>query len=217
MNILINIIILISTLIGILVIYFYKEFNNSEKTFALFLIFNALFEIIAWFTINVLKIENNLLGLHVYTFIEFICIGIFAIVNLRTLNGLTGKILLGLGSVLIIANSIFLQDIYSFNSNSIASVKVFTIITSIIFFYDVLSSKSHSISEKRPTVYFFTAIFLNACTTIIWYLYSNEMMIMEMNMWLQLESLKLTSSIIASVIVLTGVYYAVIRTESDII
>jgi len=43
------------------------------------------------------------------------------------------------------------------------------------------------------------------------------MMIMEMNMWLQLESLKLTSSIIASVIVLTGVYYAVIRTESDII
>ena len=216
-ELLINLIISMSILLAGLSVFYRKKLNRQEKVFSYFLIVGAIFEQMAWISISAFHLKNNLPLLHLYTLLEFVLIYMFAAVSIKGFNGLFAKIVIIAGSSFVIGNSIWIQSIYTFNSISITVVKVFTIVVSIIFFYKVLSTQRYSISETRPTVYFFTAIFLNACTSIIWYMYSNELLLIEKVAWKQLLILKNVSALAASIIILLGLYYAIIRKENDII
>ena len=206
-----------SFLLSVIFIINRKSFNHQEKAFGFFLIINSIFELIAWFSVSVFNVENNLPGLHLYTLFEFLCITKFATSSLKQLQGLPAKIILVAGSLFIISNSIWIQNIYTYNSISITAVKIFTIVMSVLFFYRMLSSKRYSIVQTRPSVYFFTAIFLNACTSMIWYMYSNQILLLSDEMNIQLSIMKSTSTAIANLIILIGLYYATSRKENDII
>lgn len=212
-----NVVVSTSFILAGLFIFYNKLFNRQEKIFGYFLVLNVVFEIIAWASPYIFIEQNNLPGLHLYTLLEFILITLFAASNFEKLQGLPANIILIAGSLLIIANSIWIQDIYIFNSISITAVKIFTSVISILFFFKVLSSKKYSIVETRPSVYFFTAIFLNACTSMIWYMYSNKFILLDKIMGRQLSILKHSVAIISSLIILTGIIYIIKRKKNDII
>ena len=216
-DLLINLIIGMSILFAGISVIYRKKFNRQEKAFSYFLILGAIFEVLVSIITSELKLTNNLPGLHLYTLLEFVFICMFATVSIKRFSGLPAKIIIIIGCSFIIGNSIWIQSIYTYNSISLTAVKIFTIVISILFFYNVLSTRRYSISETRPTVYFFTAIFLNACTSIIWYMYSNELLLLELVKWKQLTLLKNVSALAASIIILLGLYYAIIRKENDII
>lgn len=194
-----------------------KAFNASETAFGYYLLLNSVFEIIAWSSISVFGFSNNLPGLHLYTLLEFVFITNFAVASLQMIKGLPAMIILTVGSLLIIFNSVCVQNIYTYNSISLAGVKIYTLIISIIFFYKILSTKKYSIVNIRPSVYFYTAIFLNACTSVIWYMYSNKILILSNIMDQQLSIVKNSAATLASIIILTGLYYIVKRKENDLI
>ena len=201
----------LSTLLAALFIFNKKSFSREEKLFGYFLVLNTLFEFIAWASTQVLGIKNNLPGLHLYTLLEFIFIAKFATESIKRLKGLPATIIIVVGSLFIIINSIWIQSIYTYNSISISAVKTFTIVMGILFFHQLLATKKYSIVNVRPSVYFFTGIFLNACTSIIWYMYSNKIILLDDIQSLQLGIIKHSASLVASAILFIGVLYAINR------
>lgn len=207
----------LSFIVAGLFVFYNKSFNYQEKAFGYFLVLNVIFEFVAWSSTNIFKVENNLPGLHLYTLLEFLFIVQFAKSSIKKLQGLPAKIILIAGSLFIIINSIWIQSIYTYNSISLTAVKILTITISVLFFYKVLSSKKYSIVETRPSVYFFTAIFLNACTSMIWYMYSNKIILLGPVMKDQLRVLKHSAAVMSALIILTGILYVIKRKENDII
>jgi len=189
----------------------WKRFNKQEKVFGYFLLLNVLFETIAWVTADIIKIKNNLPGLHLYTLLEFLLIVKFTESNITKLKGLPSSVLMIAGSILIFLNTVFIQNIYTYNSISIAGVKIFTIVVSVIFFYKILSTKRYDILEIKPSVYFFTAIFLNASVSLIWYMYSNSIILLNKEMNIKLSLLKNSAGAVASIIIFIGIILAITR------
>ena len=218
MDVLLNSILIISLLSSILFLSYYKRFNASERRFGYFILVSTFFEVVACLTSMYFEGGNNLFGLHLFTLVEYIVLGNFM---LRSFDFFKIRLpvltVLGAGSLMIIFNSLFVQKLNTYNSYSIAGVKVFIIAMCVYFFYIVLRTKNYSIKEVKPTLYFFTAIFLNASTVMIWYLYSNELLSLSDDLWLKLSILKLTSTIIAYLIILIGCYHLINRKESDLI
>ena len=165
----------------------------------------------------IFEIKNNLPGLHAYTLLEFIFIAYFASKTIDRIKGKYQPLLFIVGIFFIINNSIWIQSIYTYNSISISVVKIFTILVSILFFYQVLAKRKYDIIEIRPSVYFFTGIFLNACISMIWYMYSNKIILLTGKLRLQLNILKHTTTVLASLIILTGIIYIINRKREDTI
>lgn len=196
---------------------FRKSFNRQEKIFGYFLVLNVVFETIAWSSSNIFTVKNNLPGLHLYTLLEFLFVLWFSSKNLPILKeGLTAHITV-IGSAFIVDNSLLEQNIFTYNSISVSAVKIFTIAMSILFFYRILSTKKYSIVETRPSVYFFTALFLNSCTSMTWYMYSNDMLKLGRNLSSQLNVIKNSAALLAGLIIFTGIFYIIKRKENDII
>lgn len=204
-----------SFLLAGLFISYYKSFNRSEKIFGFFLLLNLIFEMIAWSSTHVFEIKNNLPGLHAYTLLEFIFIAYFANKTIDRIKRKYQPIIFIVGIFFIIYNSAWIQSIYTYNSISISVVKIFTILVSILFFYQVLAKRKYDIIEIRPSVYFFTGIFLNACISMIWYMYSNKIILLTGKLRLQLNVLKHTTTVLASLIILTGIIYIINRKKED--
>ncbi len=119
---------------SILVLFLsWKKIPLSLKYLTFFLIWNFLTEVTAF-----LLLENdigNLPLLHIYTLGEFLLFSLFyREINLKA-TFLTKNIFILVSSLLIILNTVFLQDIAGFNSNAKTFVQVTIIINAILFFY----------------------------------------------------------------------------------
>lgn len=215
-DILVNFIVSMSFLLAGLFLWYRNSFNEQEKVFGYFLVLNVVFETIAWSSLTIFRVENNLPGLHLYTLLEFIFILWFCNRSIPALKGITERIAL-IGTVFIFDNTLDRQSIFTYNSISISAVKIFTITMSILFFYRVLATQKYSIIEIRPSVYFFTGLFLNSCTSMTWYMYSNKMLKLSRDSNVQLDIVKNSTAILASLIILTGILYIIKRKDSDII
>ncbi len=216
-DILVNGVVGMSFFLAILFILCRNSFNPQEKVFGYFLVLNVIFEAIAVISLDWFRVSNNLPGLHLYTLLEFIFILWFSHRNLPILTSKLTRYIFFFGVVFIIDNSILEQNIYTYNSISVTAVKLFTITMSILFFYRVLATKKYSIVEIRPSVYFFTGLFLSGCTSVTWYMYSNKTIELEPILYDQLSILKNSTSFLASLILLTGVFYIIKRKDGDII
>lgn len=116
---------------------FYTGLPKPLKIFTVFLYLNLATEISSKILFN--QGINNLPLLHLYTLAEFLCLAYFfstliTTPNLRTKNFL--YFCIGI-AVLIIANSIFLQSIYSFNSYAKTLVQSLIILFVILYFYNL--------------------------------------------------------------------------------
>lgn len=89
---------------------------------------------------------NNLPLLHLYSLLEFIIISIFYKKVLIKENGFQKWInyIIGVGSLLIVANSIFLQPLTTFNSNAKALSQVIIMGYAISYYFSILHERTQT-------------------------------------------------------------------------
>lgn len=93
--------------------------------------------------------KNNLPLLHIYTILEFITLSFFyqTLLKNKSFFGKGFKIFMSLIVTILIANSIFLESIYGFNSNAKALVQITLIGYAIYYFFSVFGKVDFS----KPT------------------------------------------------------------------
>jgi len=152
--------------------------TDYKKYIGYYAILVAIFETLAVVLMKVFM-TSNYEGLHLYTFLEFILINLyfhqlFSKFNIKT----PLKLLLSIGCILIIYNSIFIQTFKVIPSNSRASVDFFIIVFSLAFYIFMIKN----IDEKKKfksSIFFITAIFIKASISIVIYLFSNSILQMQ--------------------------------------
>ncbi|WP_462247649.1 hypothetical protein [Ekhidna sp.] len=135
-------------LVGIYTLYVYKKLPKEMKYFSWFVIISFLVQVIASLLYH--NGENNMPLLHIYTVVGFICLVFF---YNQIFDGLIKpKILWILAGVFVlysIINSIFIQDIYTFNSYALSVEAVFIIILSLTTFVFLMND---IVKEKRMAI-----------------------------------------------------------------
>lgn len=134
---------------SLICIYKFKKLDEPLRNLSYFLFWNLVIEIIARIISE--YYENNLPLLHLYTLGEFILLSFFYKKMLEKPIISQNKFLyfiLG-GSVFIILNSLFYQNIYGFNSIAKTFVQVIVIIYSVLYFYHLTEDQSLSNLKKK--------------------------------------------------------------------
>jgi len=155
--------------------------------------------------------KNNLPGLHLFTILQFILLVLFfSRVLQEYLVDYLWKLVLIIGSLIILANSIFIQSIFTFNSYSKTVVELAIILASISYFVKLMLSdkiKDHNV----VLTYFVTAVFVNASVSILIHLFSNSIMQMEQEFLTQLWNVRTMVNILTQFIILYGIYLVITR------
>ncbi len=127
----------------------YKYLSKSQTWLFYLLIATAVTEVISnflWY-----QSINNFPVFHVFTIFQFIfIIGIYKI----ELRSVFSKNLFNIALIIFVAfaiiNSIWLQSIYAFNSNTITIVSYVTLFFSLAYFYKLLKEVKYEALEKTP-------------------------------------------------------------------
>jgi len=159
---------------GILALIYFNKFDPKLYSFKLFLLFNAAIQSIQ-FVLSVLK-HHNLFLLHIDVPIEFMLLTHFYYSALK--QYLDKKIFFTLVVLFVtfsIANSIFIQNIDSFNSYALITESVIIIILSIFTFIVLLDPRSgmNNTPIGKTVRLINSGIFVNLSTTLLIYYFSN--------------------------------------------
>ncbi len=123
----------------------YRRLGRELKVFSWFLFLSGFIQLVS--TIIWYNGKNNLPLLHLYVAVGFVCLAWFYSVVLK--GFINQKIIWGaalLFTIFTVVNSLFIQNIYSFNSNALTVESVVIIILSL-FTYMVLLNDI--VREKR--------------------------------------------------------------------
>lgn len=135
-------------LVGIYTLFIYKKLPKEMKYISWFILTSFVIQVIA--SILFYNGENNLPLLHIYTVVGFVCLIIF---YNQIFDGLIKpKILWILSTVFVlfsVINSIFIQDIYTFNSYALSVEAVIIIILSLTTFVFLMND---IVKKKRMAV-----------------------------------------------------------------
>ncbi len=120
----------------------YREHSTPLKWFTYFISMSFGIEVIARF-LHLSKTPNLHL-LHLYTLLEFIIISVFYKKVFTKEKSVQKGInyIIGIGSLLIIANSLFLQPITTFNSNAKAFSQIIIISYAINYYFSILHERT---------------------------------------------------------------------------
>ena len=143
--------VLLLMLLGLSAILAWKNYLQFPKHFKLFTIYigiTFIFELISFITS--LRKESNLWLIHLYTLTEFILLGLFYKSVLKRPQWLNQnfKLILLVGSVLVIANTLFLQPITQFNSYAETMENIILIGFSISLFFHIINEESELYQSK---------------------------------------------------------------------
>jgi hypothetical protein len=138
----------------------------------------AFFEVLAVVLSKV--IENNLFGLHLFTVVQFIVLTFFFKNCFKVFNiKMKYVIILGIGLCIIVANSLFIEPINTFNSNTRFLVEFYMIISCIFLFVLLIRNRDYDQDYMQAPVTFISTLFLEAAGSMIFYLYGNKILEMD--------------------------------------
>ncbi len=168
---------IIAFLTALIALYLFPRLIFSLKLLCIYVVIASSSETVAMALVDVGK--PNIFTYHFYVFFEFFFLSIFFYQEFRR-NGKTLPlipILIG-GTSLIIANTIFLQPLDTFNSYSATLVSLLMLVYCIYYF--MLSLENSNESNLFNTLkWIVTSIFLFHCVSIVVLLFSNMIMKME--------------------------------------
>lgn len=161
-------------------IYFflnYKHFSNLARIIGWFVCFTFLCEYVGNYYADLGK--NNLFGLHIYTLGAFIFCGLFFYRLFRLLKwNYFKRWYIVIGAALIVFNSMFIQDITTYNSYSKTTSQLIIILLCITA-YALFMIKEYSLGDKESVKVFIAAILLSNAISISLYLFSTQIMQMD--------------------------------------
>lgn len=153
---------------------FWKRLNTPFRRLFYFLIWNAVIEILAFAFMQ--SGYNNLPLLHMYTLGEFILFSYFYKSLIKKPNAFHKTywyFVIG-GSVLIVLNSIFIQDIFDFNAIAKTFVQISIICYAVLYFYNLVenqgfseaTSKSLRLVNSAILIYYSGSLFVFMCIKV---------------------------------------------------
>lgn len=164
-------------LVGIFVMVYYRKLEKTSKIFAWFIVCSAIVQVIA-LILWLLK-KNNMPLLHLYVPVGFALLAWYyrAVLGKLIAKGMIDVITL-LFVCFSIANSIFFQSIFIFNSNALTVESILLIILSIFTFIVLLNQQLHSIarSVKLGLSWINSGILIYYSSTLLLFYFSNYCM-----------------------------------------
>ena len=186
---------IITTVLNCLLFVFaINKKSRIVNTFGLYIVLSAVFELIAFFTSNN---NNNLFLVPIYTALEFAILSIFFIFLFD--KSRKWMAFVPIGTVLIILNSVFIQELDQYASNTkIISYFLFIILSIYSFFF--LLIKDYDILIKQVVKYFVFGLLLNFTGSFALYLFSNIItrfsIEVQQNLWLISVSLNIIAQLL---------------------
>lgn len=192
----------------------YRKSLLIERVFFYYIIMKAVFELIALILSYIL--ENNLIGLHIYTVVQYALLTIFfrscfTVFRIK----FPFLIILLIGSILITVNSIFLQPFDTFNSNARFLVEAYMLFASMILFTLFIANREHDQEKMKAIVSFVSAVFLEGAGSLIFYLYSNKMLLMKKVYLDALYAIKISLNFLVLFIIMYGLLQIAIRNTNS--
>ncbi|MBI9034333.1 MAG: hypothetical protein JEZ03_07670 [Bacteroidales bacterium] len=148
------IVLIIAAILGLLQV---GKSDTATRVLVGYLILTLIVEVIA--KVLILNGKQNLPLLHLYTLFEFMLFSIFYVHILNIKRTIKKYVFpfLGIVSVLIVINSLFLQSVTEFNTNAKVFVGIIICLYSIVYFQQQLSvrgNKSLNLINSGVLIYF---------------------------------------------------------------
>ncbi|KAA1247310.1 hypothetical protein [Aquimarina sp. RZ0] len=151
-----------------------KFLNLTQKRLYLLILATIIIEIISrllWY-----KKMNNLPLYHFYAVIEFLLIINIYRAVLSKLFSKTFFIVLGVGFVLFaIINTLFFQNLYTFNSNVTSTLGVLVIFIALSYFYALLKEVKYSALERNPMFWINSGFLIYFSSNLILFYINNSL------------------------------------------
>lgn len=219
-----NSVIITAVLLIFIGLYFYRKYNDVEKSFANYIIVAGIFELIALGSMELYSsghlaswgIKNTLPGLHLFTLAQFVLLSIFFKKLLKLFDLIIPlQIILPVGILLIIANTFLFQGIFEFNSYNKSIVELYLIILCFIYFFKTLTKVELDNGMKHLSL-FVTAVFINAAISIMVHLFSVELWNFSSELMTKLWILRALVNLITQFIILFGLYFIYKRISNSV-
>ncbi len=152
----------------------WKELNLPLQRLFHFLILNLVTEIVA--RIFAYSGINNLPLLHLYTIGEFVLLSYFykSLIGIPHLFQRIFRPFVWSGVLLIILNSLFLQDLYTFNTIAKTFVQITVITYAVLYFYNLMENQSFTpriakslrLINSAILIYYSGSLFIFMCSQV---------------------------------------------------
>ena len=116
----------------------WKLFDYTIKIIFSYLVFSLIIELVSYYLYNLN--QNNLPLLHLYTFGEYFFFTFYFKKKINLLNKNTIEAILILIAIFLVINSLFLENIYSFNSLAKTVVQASILFYTIIYMFQKLKN-----------------------------------------------------------------------------
>lgn len=206
----------ISVLTALVFLLKNKAFSNLVRRFGVYVVAVALFELLSYSLVFVFKSShNNLYLLHLYTLVEFVFIGLFFAKLFDLFEWkLPYGLLLFLGSILIILNSIFIQPFDEYNSFSRTPVQLVFMLGCFAAFY-FFTHRNYPWPDRGMVKMFLIALLLKYSGSLFLYLFGNQIALLQTETQKALWLVNASLNFIAQVIILIAITGWVIADKKD--
>ena len=201
-----------STIINVIIaIALHSNFNVYEKRFSIYIYVICFFEVLAFVTRDI----NNLPGLHVFTLSQFCVTTLFFGKLFNVLKiAFDDIVVVAIGTLLILANSIFIQSVYKYNSYSKSLVEAYIVGACIVLFIQLIKNSKIDRATLQPSVTFLSALFIQAGAALIFYAFINEILDMQEDFYINaLFDFKLIIDLIVYLSITYGLYQVFSRSK----
>lgn len=120
---------------AVLMLVFFKRLPVALKAFGLFVLVDLMTEMLLLLVLN--PKQNNMPWLHLYTLLEFVTLSVYFKAVFQDLEVFQRYFWWGLGvlTILLISNSLFVEPILGFNSNAKTLVQLMMIGYAVTYFF----------------------------------------------------------------------------------
>jgi hypothetical protein len=186
----------VNILVALVFIVKNGSFTDLIKRFGIYIVIGALFEFYSyWLVFVVENKDNNLYLVHIFTLIEFVVVSWFfgKLFELFQLKFNTILIIV-IGAVLIILNSLLLQPIDVYNSFSRTAVQLCFLACCFVGFY-LFTQRNYAFEDRAVVKWVLIALLIKYSGSLFLYLFSNRIADLppetQINIWLINPSLNL--------------------------
>lgn len=160
---------------SVIVILQWQKMPKHLKFFSSFILFSFIIQVSSIIIIDYLKHASNLWLLHTFTLGEYILLSLFYFYLFEENSKFKTiiKIILPIGTILIILNTILLQPFSEFNSNAKTFVQVLLISYAIYYFYIVSTKEILTNSYVKAIHIINSAVLLYYSGSLFIFMFSN--------------------------------------------
>ena len=200
-HILLSLTVSISILTALVFIARRRRFTELVRRFGFYIVIVALFELYSYWLVFVRgHEENNLYLLHIFTLIEFVLIAwffgkLFELFKLK----LNTRLIISIGAVLIVLNSVLLQPLEVYNSFSRTAVQLCFLACCFVGFY-LFTQRNYTFKDRGVIKLVLIALLIKYSGSLFLYLFSNRIVDLpaqtQVNIWLINPSLNFLAQMI---------------------